>query len=55
MSNALDTGLDLDEVLVSHEQEGIDLTRDKICCLCPREWLNDEVINLYLRLLKVGN
>jgi sentrin-specific protease 1 len=30
----------------------IDMTRAKIACLRPRTWLNDEVINFYMCMLK---
>uniref|UniRef100_A0A7N0T1Z3 Ubiquitin-like protease family profile domain-containing protein n=1 Tax=Kalanchoe fedtschenkoi TaxID=63787 RepID=A0A7N0T1Z3_KALFE len=38
--------------LVSHQKSGIEITGEAIQCLRPRTWLNDEVINLYLELLK---
>ncbi|CAM0907395.1 unnamed protein product [Alopecurus aequalis] len=37
---------------VVHERSNIEITREKLGCLRPRGWLNDEVINLYLELLK---
>ncbi|KAK4433915.1 Ubiquitin-like-specific protease ESD4 [Sesamum alatum] len=40
------------KVLVSHENSSIDITGEKFQCLSPGAWLNDEVINLYLALLK---
>ncbi|CAM0873139.1 unnamed protein product [Alopecurus aequalis] len=40
------------EVLVLHESSNIEVTKEKIRCLRPHGWLNDEVINLYLELLK---
>ncbi|PKA62242.1 Ubiquitin-like-specific protease ESD4 [Apostasia shenzhenica] len=40
------------EVLVRHEPSNIVLTRKALQCLCSGAWLNDEVINLYLELLK---
>ncbi|MCO5591777.1 hypothetical protein L7F22_045769 [Adiantum nelumboides] len=40
------------EVLVQHEPSNIDLSRETLQCLKPGAWLNDEVINLYLELLK---
>ncbi|KAK7292267.1 hypothetical protein RIF29_08045 [Crotalaria pallida] len=40
------------EVLVTHEKSNIGILVNKFQCLKPREWLNDEVINLYLELLK---
>ncbi|KAL6526513.1 hypothetical protein OROGR_015603 [Orobanche gracilis] len=39
-------------VLVSHENSNIDITGEKMQCLRPGSWLNDDVINLYLALLK---
>ncbi len=41
------------QVLVTHLHSGIDMTRKLIRCLCPAEWLNDEVMNLYMGLLQV--
>ncbi|XP_019463572.1 PREDICTED: ubiquitin-like-specific protease ESD4 isoform X1 [Lupinus angustifolius] len=40
------------EVLVTHEKSNIEISVDKFRCLMPGAWLNDEVINLYLELLK---
>ncbi|VAH91116.1 unnamed protein product [Triticum turgidum subsp. durum] len=40
------------KVLVLHEPSNIEVSREKIRCLRPHGWLNDEVINLYLELLK---
>ncbi|KAK8947141.1 Ubiquitin-like-specific protease ESD4 [Platanthera zijinensis] len=40
------------EVLVTHESSNIVITREVLQCLRPGAWLNDEVINLYLELLK---
>ncbi|XP_065863656.1 ubiquitin-like-specific protease ESD4 [Euphorbia lathyris] len=40
------------KVLVNHRNSNIDITGEALSCLQPREWLNDEVINLYLELLK---
>ncbi|XP_009612677.1 ubiquitin-like-specific protease ESD4 isoform X1 [Nicotiana tabacum] len=39
-------------VLVTHQNSNIDITGEILQCLRPREWLNDEVINVYLELLK---
>ncbi|KAL9410313.1 hypothetical protein AB3S75_044139 [Citrus x aurantiifolia] len=39
-------------VLVSHTETGIDITGKILQCLRPGAWLNDEVINVYLGLLK---
>ncbi|OQU90458.1 hypothetical protein SORBI_3002G413600 [Sorghum bicolor] len=41
-----------DKVVVIHEPSNIEITNDKLQCLRPRGWLNDEVINLYIELLK---
>ncbi|GKB01554.1 ubiquitin-like-specific protease ESD4 [Tanacetum coccineum] len=38
--------------VVSHESSNIMITGKTLQCLGPREWLNDEVINIYLDLLK---
>ncbi|KAM7256720.1 hypothetical protein ACFE04_012461 [Oxalis oulophora] len=40
------------KVLVSHKNSGIDITGEILRCLRPGRWLNDEVINVYLDLLK---
>ncbi|XP_027329293.1 ubiquitin-like-specific protease ESD4 [Abrus precatorius] len=40
------------KVLVSHEKSNIAISGEKFQCLRPGAWLNDEVINLYLELLK---
>ncbi|KAI0489459.1 hypothetical protein KFK09_029302 [Dendrobium nobile] len=40
------------EILVSHEPSNIVISRGDLQCLIPGAWLNDEVINLYLELLK---
>ncbi|KAL3812889.1 hypothetical protein ACJIZ3_014157 [Penstemon smallii] len=40
------------KVLVNHENSNIDITGENLQCLKPRAWLNDEVINVYLELLK---
>ncbi|XP_038874862.1 ubiquitin-like-specific protease ESD4 isoform X1 [Benincasa hispida] len=39
-------------VLVAHENSNIEITGETFQCLRPAAWLNDEVINLYLELLK---
>ncbi|KAK1292030.1 Ubiquitin-like-specific protease ESD4 [Acorus calamus] len=39
-------------VLLMHENSGIEITGEIMQCLKPRAWLNDEVINVYLELLK---
>ncbi|KAH0448192.1 hypothetical protein IEQ34_021992 [Dendrobium chrysotoxum] len=41
-----------DEILVRHEPSNIVISRGVLQCLRPGAWLNDEVINLYLELLK---
>ncbi|PSS01506.1 Ubiquitin-like-specific protease [Actinidia chinensis var. chinensis] len=40
------------KVLVTHENSNIQITGEVLQCLKPGAWLNDEVINLYLELLK---
>ncbi|KAK4737700.1 hypothetical protein R3W88_001397 [Solanum pinnatisectum] len=40
------------KVLVKHENSNIDITGEILQCLSPGAWLNDEVINVYLELLK---
>ncbi|KAH7844628.1 hypothetical protein Vadar_030093 [Vaccinium darrowii] len=39
-------------VLVAHENSNIEITGELLQCLRPGAWLNDEVINMYLELLK---
>ncbi|XP_076936513.1 putative ubiquitin-like-specific protease 1B isoform X1 [Bidens hawaiensis] len=43
---------DRNKVLVNHENSNITITGQLLQCLSPHAWLNDEVINLYLELLK---
>ncbi|XXG79246.1 hypothetical protein AAC387_Pa09g0359 [Persea americana] len=45
-------GSNRQEVLVVHDSLNIEITREVLQCLRPGGWLNDEVINLYLELLK---
>jgi len=40
------------KVLVLHEPSNIEISKEKFQCLRRGRWLNDEVINLYLELLK---
>ncbi|KAM0854404.1 hypothetical protein ACQ4PT_050455 [Festuca glaucescens] len=40
------------ETLSVHEPSNIVITREILQCLNDKDWLNDEVINLYLELLK---
>ncbi|XP_020254854.1 ubiquitin-like-specific protease ESD4 isoform X1 [Asparagus officinalis] len=40
------------EVLVTHKTSSIEITRELLQCLRGGGWLNDDVINLYLELLK---
>ncbi|KFK38085.1 hypothetical protein AALP_AA3G067700 [Arabis alpina] len=42
----------IQDILVTHKNSNIDITGEKLRCLRPGQWLNDEVINLYLVLLK---
>eukprot|EP00884_Botryococcus_braunii_P022152 jgi/Botrbrau1/8620/Bobra.0196s0017.1 len=41
-----------EDILVTHRRSGIDMTRRLIQCLCPGQWLNDEVMNMYMGLLQ---
>ncbi|GAQ88288.1 SUMO protease [Klebsormidium nitens] len=41
-----------DEVCVAHERSSLQITQAQMQCLRPDMWLNDEVINLYMVLLK---
>ncbi|XP_020082555.1 ubiquitin-like-specific protease ESD4 [Ananas comosus] len=53
--NVVDSALDganSREELVTHESSNIVITREILQCLRYGAWLNDEVINLYLELLK---
>ncbi|KAL1548454.1 Ulp1 peptidase [Salvia divinorum] len=40
------------KVLATHVNSGIDISGEMLQCLRPGAWLNDEVINVYLGLLK---
>ncbi|KAK7289935.1 hypothetical protein RIF29_03985 [Crotalaria pallida] len=40
------------KILVTHESSNIEISAEKFQCLRQGAWLNDEVINLYLELLK---
>ncbi|KAG6428127.1 hypothetical protein SASPL_112376 [Salvia splendens] len=40
------------KVLATHANSGIDISGEILQCLRPGAWLNDEVINVYLGLLK---
>ncbi|KAI3812548.1 hypothetical protein L1987_17259 [Smallanthus sonchifolius] len=40
------------KVLVTHENSNITISGEVLRCLKPGAWLNDEVINVYLELLK---
>ncbi|XP_010449881.1 PREDICTED: ubiquitin-like-specific protease ESD4 [Camelina sativa] len=40
------------KVLATHENSNIDISGETLQCLTPSSWLNDEVINVYLELLK---
>ncbi|RWR94173.1 Peptidase C48 [Cinnamomum micranthum f. kanehirae] len=51
ISDAL-SGFDGQELLVTHESSNIEITREVLQCLRPGGWLNDEVVNVYLELLK---
>ena len=39
------------DVLVDHARSAIQITRRDMACMAPLQWLNDEVINLYISLL----
>ena len=41
----------LDQVLVEHKRSAIFITRKQMACMARLQWLNDEVINLYIALL----
>ncbi|XP_039023145.1 ubiquitin-like-specific protease ESD4 isoform X2 [Hibiscus syriacus] len=51
VSNAL-SAKNWRKILVSHQNSSIDIRGEVLQCLKPGAWLNDEVINLYLELLK---
>jgi sentrin-specific protease 1 len=51
VENALYNG-SRNEVLAFHEETNIEVTRAIMQCLVPGAWLNDEVINVYMQLLK---
>ena len=40
---------------VINELNNIPVTREKVQCLHKREWLNDEVINFFIELIKRHN
>ncbi|XP_021727728.1 ubiquitin-like-specific protease ESD4 [Chenopodium quinoa] len=40
------------KILVTHDNSNIQITGEHLQCLRPGAWLNDEVINVYLELLK---
>ena len=42
------------EKLVEHVHSGVDVARKDIRTLRSRQWLNDEVMNVYMGLLQVG-
>ena len=42
------------EVLVKHAHSGVDIARKDIRTLRSRQWLNDEVMNVYMGLLQVS-
>ncbi|KMZ63500.1 Sentrin-specific protease 2 [Zostera marina] len=52
---ALDDSMSLStwsDILVRHKPSNIGISREMMLCLRPGRWLNDEVVNLYLELLK---
>ncbi|PNT74585.1 putative ubiquitin-like-specific protease 1B isoform X2 [Brachypodium distachyon] len=50
--NALYGGGHSKKIVAAHEPSNIEITKETLGCLRPRGWLNDEVVNLYLELLK---
>ncbi|XP_037488753.1 ubiquitin-like-specific protease 1A [Triticum dicoccoides] len=52
VNNLLNGSSHSKKVIVLHKPSNIEITKEKLWCLRPRGWLNDEVINLYLELLK---
>lgn len=46
------SGSNRGKVLITHKNSNIDITGILLQCLKPGKWLNDEVINVYLELLK---
>lgn len=43
----------LDQKLLEHAS-GIDITRKHVQCMRVKEWLNDEVINVFMAMMQVG-
>jgi hypothetical protein len=41
------------ELLAEHQRASIELRREHMVCLKETEWLNDEVINMYVAMLQV--
>jgi Ulp1 family protease len=41
------------ELLAHHERASIEIRREHMRCLKETEWLNDEVINMYVAMLQV--
>ncbi|XP_048554728.1 ubiquitin-like-specific protease 1A [Triticum urartu] len=52
VNNLLNGSAHSKKIIVLHKSSNIEITKEKLWCLRPRGWLNDEVINLYLELLK---
>lgn len=52
MARALSPG-DPNEILVFHKSSNIEMQRRLMACLRGLNWLNDEVMNLYMGLLLV--
>jgi len=50
--DCFDAGGPSSKVLVLHQPSNIEVSKEKFQCLRRGRWLNDEVINLYLELLK---
>uniref|UniRef100_A0A453AQH4 Ubiquitin-like protease family profile domain-containing protein n=1 Tax=Aegilops tauschii subsp. strangulata TaxID=200361 RepID=A0A453AQH4_AEGTS len=52
VNNLLNGSAHSKKIIVLHKPSNIEITKEKLWCLRPRGWLNNEVINLYLELLK---
>eukprot|EP00899_Mesostigma_viride_P013335 jgi/Mesvir1/22001/Mv11643-RA.1 len=40
------------DLLTEHQGGGMEITRERMACLRKGQWLNDDVINMYMELLK---
>ena len=52
LENWLCSAGDPTEQLVDHTRSNIELRRKDMACMAPLQWLNDEVMNLYMALLQ---